>query len=98
MFETKQPLSIDAIVTVKCKTPWDNGEGLSADVNNYTTAIVNGQGIKTFSHLPAGPRTVNVVYAGDDRYVQSISTVENLQVNKTETTIGVEVTSPVIAK
>ena len=98
MFETKQPLSIDAIVTVKCKTPWDNGEGLSADVNNYTTAIVNGQGIKTFSHLPAGPRTVYVVYAGDDRYVQSISTVENLQVNKTETTIGVEVTSPVIAK
>ena len=98
MFETKQPLSIDAIVTVKCKTPWDKGEGLSADVNNYTTAIVNGQGIKTFSHLPAGPRTVNVVYAGDERYVQSISTVENLQVNKTETTIGVEVTSPVIAK
>jgi hypothetical protein len=98
MFETKQPLSIDAIVTLKCKTPWDNGEGLSADVNNYRLAIVNGSGIQTFSHLPAGPRTVNAVYAGDDRYCQSISTVENLQVNKTETTIDVEVTSPVIAK
>ena len=98
MFETKQPLSIDAIVTVKCKTPWDNGEGTSADVNNYTTAIVNGQGIRTYSHLPAGPRTVNVVYAGNDRYTNSktISTV--LQVYKKATTIGVDVTSPVIAK
>lgn len=96
-----KPLSIDAIVTVKCQTTFDYEQHLiyhNYDTNNYTTAIVNGQGIKTFSHLPAGPRTVNVVYAGDDRYVQSISTVENLQVNKTETTIGVEVTSPVIAK
>jgi len=98
MFETKQPLSIDAIVTVKCKTPWDNGEGISKNFNNYITAIVNGQGIKTFSHLPAGPRTVNVVFAGNDRHKGSASIVENLQVNKTETTIDVEVTSPVIAK
>jgi hypothetical protein len=98
MFETKQPLSIDAIVTVKCKTPWDNGEGISKNFNNYITAIVNGQGIKTFSHLPAGPRTVNVVFAGNDRHKGSASIVENLQVNKTETTISIGTNSPVIAK
>ena len=91
-----KPLSIDAIVTVKACTPFDNEH--NTNINNYTTAIVNGSGIQTFSHLPAGPRTVNAVFAGDDRYCQSISTVENLQVNKTDTTVGVSVTSPVIAK
>lgn len=96
-----KPLSIDAIVTVKCKTTFDYEQYLidpNYDTNNYTLAIVNGQGINTYSHLPAGPRTVNAVFAGDNRYVQSISTVENLQVNKTDTTVGVSVTSPVIAK
>lgn len=96
-----KPLSIDAIVTVKCQTTFDYEQHLiyhNYDTNNYTLAIVNGHGIKTFSHLPAGPRTVNAVFAGDDRYCQSISTVENLQVNKTDTTVGVSVTSPVIAK
>ena len=91
-----KPLSIDAIVTVKACTPFDNEH--NTNINNYTTAIVNGSGTKTFGHLPAGPRTVNAVFAGDDRYCQSISTVENLQVNKTDTTVGVSVTSPVIAK
>ena len=91
-----KPLSIDAIVTVKACTPFDNEH--NTNINNYTTAIVNGSGIQTFGHLPAGPRTVNAVFAGDDRYCQSISTVENLQVNKTDTTVGVSVTSPVIAK
>ena len=91
-----KPLSIDAIVTVKACTPFDNEH--NTNINNYTTAIVNGSGTKTFGHLPAGPRTVNAVFAGDDRYCQSISTVENLQVNKTQTTISVGTNSPVIAK
>jgi len=96
-----KPLSIDAIVTVKCQTTFDYEQHLidhNYDTNNYTLAIVNGHGINTYSHLPAGPRTVNAVFAGDDRYCQSISTVENLQVNKTQTTISVGTNSPVIAK
>lgn len=88
-----KPLSIDAIVTVRCRTPDD-----IENINNYTLAIVNGQGIQTFTHLPAGPRFNFVTFAGTDRYSMSISTVENLQVNKTQTTISVGTNSPVIAK
>ena len=97
IYAPSRPLSIYANVTIKAWTPYEN-EHEDEQSNNYTLGLVNGRGTKTFSHLPAGPRTVNAVYAGDDRYCQSISTVENLQVNKTETTIDVEVTSPVIAK
>lgn len=88
-----KPLSIDDIVTVRCRTPDD-----IENINNYTLAIVNGQGIQTFTHLPAGPRFNFVTFAGTDRYTESISTVENLQVNKTQTTISVGTNSPVIAK
>ena len=96
MFETKQPLGIDAVVTVKCKTPYDNENQI--DVNNYTLAIINGLGTKTYSHLPEGQRTVNAVFAGNDTYVGSNSIVEYMQVNKSEPTISVDVISPVIAK
>ena len=95
-FASSRPLSIDAIVTVKAQTPYDIEQQNSQ--NSYTTCIVNGCGIQTFSHLSAGPRFLCAVFAGDDRYVNSQTTSTDLQVNKTETSTSVEVTSPVIAK
>ena len=92
-----KPLSIDDVILMRATTPSDNEQGNY--INNYNFAIVNGQCIMTYSHLPAGPRFFFAVFAGtDDRYIGSRSTVENLQVNKTDTIVGVSVTSPVIAK
>ena len=96
-FASSKPLSSDVIVTIKCYSPEDNAL-TETGPNNFTLAIINGQGIKTFSHIPAGPRTVTAIFAGNDRYTDSVSIIKYLQVNKTETTIGVSVTSPVIAK
>ena len=91
-----KPLSIDAIVTVKAQTPYDHENNINN--NNYTTGIVNGRGLHTFSHFPAGPRCINAVFAGNDVIAGSMSEGEWIKVNKVETSASVEVTSPVIAK
>ena len=96
LFSSSRPLSIDAVVLAGAKTLYDIEQDSSTGF--YYTGIVNGRGVRTFSHLPAGPRFLSAVFAGDDRYTKSSSIRTNLQVNKTETTVGVEVTSPVIAK
>jgi hypothetical protein len=97
LFASSSPLSIDDIVSIKCYSPADNAL-TEIGPNNFTVAIVNGCGVRTFSHIPAGPRTVNALFEGNDRHKGSASIVENLQVNKTETTISVGTNSPVIAK
>ncbi len=89
----------DAVVTVKCNPTWQTG-----NVGNYTLGLVNGHGSITFRHLPADECDyyINAVYAGNDIFTDYQTKLNNqtliLTVNKTATTIGVEVTSPVIAK
>jgi hypothetical protein len=89
----------DAVVTVKCNPTWQTG-----NVGNYTLGLVNGHGSITFRHLPADKCDyyIDAVYAGDDNFLQYETKLNNMRlkltVNKTETTIGVSVTSPVIAK
>ena len=74
------------------------------DIGNYTLGLVNGHGSITFRHLPADECDyyIDAVYAGDDNFLQYETKLNNMRlkltVNKTETTIGVSVTSPVIAK
>lgn len=91
----------DAVVTVKCNPTWQTdtfGHG------NYTLGLVNGHGSITFSHLPADKCDyyIDAVYDGDDNFLQYETKLNNMRlkltVNKTATTVGVEVTSPVIAK
>ena len=89
----------DAVVTVKC-----NPTGQTGNVGNYTLGLVNGHGSITFRHLPADECDyyIDAVYAGDDNFLQYETKLNNMRlkltVNKTATTVGVEVTSPVIAK
>lgn len=89
----------DAVVTVKC-----NPTGQTGNVGNYTLGLVNGHGSITFRHLPADECDyyIDAVYAGDNLFLGYQTKLNNktliLTVNKTETTIGVGVTSPVIAK
>ena len=92
-YETSKPLSIDGVCTIKVMVPNDT---LYED--NYTAALIKGNGSLTFSHFPAGIRYVNAVYAGTDKYIQSNSQNETLTINKIETNVNVEVDSPVIAK
>ena len=89
----------DAVVTVKCNPTWQ-----TSNVGNYTLGLVNGHGSITFRHLPADECDyyINAVYAGNDIFTDYQTKLNNqtliLTVNKTATTVGVEVTSPVIAK
>ncbi len=98
-FAKASPFNSDAVVTVKCNPTWQTG-----NVGNYTLGLVNGHGSITFSHLPADECDyyINAVYAGDDIFTDYQTKLNNqtltLKVNKTATTVGVEVTSPVIAK
>lgn len=99
-FAKASPFNSDAIVTVTARLSW------KTDYNDhYTLGLVDGHGSITFSHLPADERHYNIfaAYAGDDNYQKYLTTDDiggtlKLTVNKTETTIGVSVTSPVIAK
>ena len=75
--------SINAIVTVKV-----NG-------SNHTVGLVNGKGNFTLSGLANGTYIINAVFAGDGRYVQSISNPVTLKVNKIVTSIDVGVVGPV---
>jgi hypothetical protein len=61
--------SMNAVVTVKV-----NGR-------NHTVGLVNGKGSFTLYGLDNGNYTINAVFAGDDRYVRSISNALNLTVN-----------------
>jgi hypothetical protein len=98
-FAKASPFNSDAVVTVKCNPTWQTG-----NVGNYTLGLVNGHGSITFRHLPADECDyyIDAVYAGDDNFLQYETKLNNMRlkltVNKTETTIDVEVTSPVIAK
>jgi hypothetical protein len=98
-FAKASPFNSDAVVTVKCNPTWQTG-----NVGNYTLGLVNGHGSITFRHLPADKCDyyIDAVYAGDDNFLQYETKLNNMRlkltVNKTETTIGVSVTSPVIAK
>ncbi|MBR6023704.1 MAG: Ig-like domain repeat protein, partial [Methanobrevibacter sp.] len=74
--------SINAVVTVKV-----NGQ-------NNTVGLVNGKGNFTLSDLANGTYKINAVFAGDDKYVQSISDPVTLEVNKISTGIAVSV-SPI---
>lgn len=90
----------DAVVTVTARLSW------KTDYNDhYTLGLVDGHGSITFSHLPADECHYNIfaVYAGNENYQNYLTTDDiggtlKLTVNKTATTVGVEVTSPVIAK
>ena len=85
---------IDAIVTVKAMVPDDTEYR-----NNYNLWLDKGRGTKTFYGLPAGPRNINAVFAGDDsRYENSTCQDVRITVNKVETTVETVVSSPVIAK
>ena len=99
-FAKASPFNSDAIVTVTARLSW------KTDYNDhYTLGLVDGHGSITFSHLPADECHYNIfaAYAGDDNYQNYLTTDDiggtlKLTVNKTATTIGVSVTSPVIAK
>ena len=99
-FANASAFTSDAIVTVKANPTWRPGD----DIGNYTLGLVNGHGSITFRHLPADECDyyIDAVYAGDDNFLQYETKLNNMRlkltVNKTETTIGVSVTSPVIAK
>ena len=99
-FAKASPFNSDAIVTVTARLSW------KTDYNDhYTLGLVDGHGSITFSHLPADKCHYNIfaAYAGNDNYQNYLTTDDiggtlKLTVNKTKTTIGVSVTSPVIAK
>lgn len=99
-FAKASPFNSDAIVTVTARLSW------KTDYNDhYTLGLVDGHGSITFSHLPADECHYNIfaAYAGNDNYQDYLTTDDiggtlKLTVNKTATTVGVEVTSPVIAK
>ena len=99
-FANASAFTSDAIVTVKANPTWRLGD----NVGNYTLGLVNGHGSITFSHLPADECHYNIdaVYAGNDIFTDYQTKLNNqtltLKVNKTATTVGVGVTSPVIAK
>ena len=100
-YASSTPLSVDAVVTIKAGTEYDRQQlenNPNYQNNNYTFGFTGGQGTKIFSHLPAGTRYFRAVYAGDDKFTQSECQNKTLIVNKKATTIGVDVTSPVIAK
>ena len=100
-YASSTPLSVDAVVTIKAGTEYDRQQLEiipNYENNNYTFGFTGGQGTKIFSHLPAGTRYFRAVYAGDDKFTQSECQNKTLIVNKKATTIGVDVTSPVIAK
>ena len=75
--------SINAIVTLKI-----NG-------NNHTVGLVNGKGSLTLTDLANGTYIITAVFAGDDRYNQSISNNVILKVNKIITDINATVKVPV---
>ena len=60
--------SMNAVVTVKV-----NG-------NNHTVGLVNGKGSFILNELDKDNYTINAVFAGDDKYVQSTSNSLNLTV------------------
>jgi hypothetical protein len=102
-FAKASPFNSDAVVTVKCNPTWQTD---TSNHGNYTVGLVKGHGSITFSHLPADDcyYHIDAVYAGNDEYLQcqTMNGTGNqtltLKVNKTATTVGVGVTSPVIAK
>jgi hypothetical protein len=104
-FAKASPFNSDAVLTVKCNPTWQTD---TTGHGNYTVGLVNGHGSITFSHLAADECHYNIdaVYAGNDKYLQcqTMNGTEPgrktliMTVNKTATTVGVGVTSPVIAK
>ena len=62
----------------------------------YNVAIVNGVGNLTVAHLTEGTYYINATYAGDDKYVGSVSETVELNVTKVPTALTVNTTSVII--
>lgn len=65
--------------------------GLNVGDKSYDVAIVYGSGRYTVSNLNDGTYDVEVVFAGDDKYLGSTSGVKQLFVNKVPTNLSISI-------
>ena len=62
----------------------------------YYVAVVNGKGNLTLSNLANGTYVINATYVGDDKYINSTSTTETLEINKVITALTIDVDTPIV--
>ena len=90
----KTSMSVDdkAVVSVVLDQSINNVVTVKVNGKDYIVGIVNGKGNLTLSGLSKGNYTINAVFAGDDKYSDSISNNVTLNVTgKTDTKMSVDI-------
>ena len=84
-----------AVVNVTINQKLNGSAIVSVGGQNYTVAIVDGNGTLTLTDLANGVYTINATFKGDDKYINSTSNTLALNVNRVATDINVTVQTPV---
>ena len=67
-----------------------NGSAIvTVNGQNYTVAIINGNGILLLNNLANGTYNITATFAGDNRYEGNTSTTKQLKVNKVPTNLSI---------
>ena len=86
----------DAVINITLNETINATVVLRVNGTEYNVAIVNGAGNLTVAHLTEGTYYINATYAGDDKYVGSVSQTIELNVTKVPTALTINTTSVII--
>ena len=93
--ETPKVVGDDVVIDVVLNKALNTSVVVTINNTEYVVGLIDGKGALTVSNLTAGTYKVKAIYAGDDTYMASNSTVKTLKVKKLPTSIDVDFTTPI---